>query len=131
MSEFVVPLSLKVSKNGGRSYERQFFLFSDILMYAKQRLLDSGAHHSYICCCILPLNHCTASRVFGGHAATQGTEGSLFTVSSWYILGVSRKWKLDPDYSNMLKVAFSSGLFINDKAWRWHQRVWSRRSTAI
>ena len=79
-------------------------------MYAKQRLLDSGAHHSYICCCILPLNHCTASRVFGGHAATQGTEGSLFTVSTRYIFVLSRD--IENNYCNILKVAFSPELFI-------------------
>ena len=70
--------NLQVSKKGGRSYERMFYLFSDMLMYAKPRLLDAGsAHQAYTCCCVFPLQHCHVTRVFG-HSAGQG---ALFSVS--------------------------------------------------
>lgn len=65
-----------MSKKGNRSYERMFYLFSDILLYAKPRLqLEMGAAAGYQCCCILPLQHCVVQRVFG-----QQGEAALFTV---------------------------------------------------
>ena len=68
---------LQVGKKGGRSYERMFYLFSDMLMYAKPRMhLDAGAG-AYQCCCILPLQHCTVNKVLG-----QGQEAALFSVSA-------------------------------------------------
>ena len=68
---------IQVSRKGGRSHERKFFLFSDMLMYAKPKLLENGLHSAYMCCCMLPLQHCRVSRVLG---CGQG-EGTLFTVS--------------------------------------------------
>jgi len=77
--------------------ERRFFLFSDILMYAKPRLLDgaasgavrawggvshrSSASPSLVCCCIMPLHHCHVQRVFGhSHGAGSNGQGTLFSV---------------------------------------------------
>ena len=89
----------QVSKRGSffRSYERTFFLFSDVLMYAKPRLLEgatgggvrgwasgagrcSASSPSLICCCIMPLHHCHVERVLG-HPHGNDEQGSLFTVS--------------------------------------------------
>lgn len=54
-----------------------FYLFSDILMYAKPRLhLDAGA--GYQCCCILPLQHCTVNKVLGQDGNGQA---ALFSVN--------------------------------------------------
>ena len=39
--------------------------------------MESGAHHSYVCSCILPLQHCRVMRVFG--SSTE--QGALFSVS--------------------------------------------------
>ncbi|XP_025087323.1 rho guanine nucleotide exchange factor 39-like [Pomacea canaliculata] len=47
----------KVSRKGGNSRERMFYLFNDMLLYGKPRLLDSGGNR-YICCCVLPIKHC-------------------------------------------------------------------------
>jgi len=87
---------MKVSKHSsvGRMDERTFFLFSDVLMYAKPRLLDGAASgavrawggvsqrsSSLVCCCIMPLHHCRVERVFGqGHAADGNAQGMLFSV---------------------------------------------------
>jgi len=91
----------EVSKRSsvGRMDERTFFLFSDILMYAKPRLLDGGASGavrawggvgsrsssssspSLVCCCIMPLHHCRVERVFGqDHGADNNGQGTLFSV---------------------------------------------------
>ena len=59
-----------------------FFLFSDILLYGKPRLLDS-LNNSYTCCCVLPLKHCQLETVFGGskRGAQENTEaGGMFKV---------------------------------------------------
>lgn len=59
-----------------------FFLFSDILLYGKPRLLDS-TNNSYTCCCVLPLKHCQLETVFGGskRGAQENTEaGGMFKV---------------------------------------------------
>ncbi|GFS01735.1 rho guanine nucleotide exchange factor [Elysia marginata] len=53
----------KVSRKGGKSYERMFFLFSDILLYGKPKFLDGGGK-SYTCSCVLPLRHCKVEPVF-------------------------------------------------------------------
>lgn len=66
----------KVSKKGDRSRERLFLLFSDVLMYARPRLLDGAGANSFTCCCILPLHHCKVDQVFGH---SQG-QGSLFSI---------------------------------------------------
>jgi len=90
----------KVSKRSsvGRMDDRTFFLFSDILIYAKPRLLDgaasgavrawggigsrsSSSSPSLVCCCIMPLHHCRVERVFGhGHGADSSGQGILFSV---------------------------------------------------
>ncbi|XP_070199938.1 rho guanine nucleotide exchange factor 39-like [Littorina saxatilis] len=53
----------KVSRKGVKSFERVFFLFNDVLLYGKPRLLESGGR-SYTCCCVLPVKHCKLERVF-------------------------------------------------------------------
>ncbi|KAH9519224.1 putative protein tag-52 [Bulinus truncatus] len=53
----------KVSRKGGKSYERMFFLFSDILLYGKPKFLDGGSK-LYTCSCVLPLRHCKVEPVF-------------------------------------------------------------------
>ncbi|CAL1543406.1 unnamed protein product [Lymnaea stagnalis] len=53
----------KVSRKGGKSYERMFFLFSDILLYGKPKFLDGGGK-LYTCSCVLPLRHCKVEPVF-------------------------------------------------------------------
>ena len=94
-----VTAAAKVSKRSsvGRMDERTFFLFSDILIYAKPRLLDgaasgavrawggvgsrSSSSPSLVCCCIMPLHHCRVERVFGqGHGAESNGQGTLFSV---------------------------------------------------
>ena len=91
-------LCCKVSKRSsvGRMDERTFFLFSDILMYAKPRLLDGAASGavrawggvasrssspSLVCCCIMPLHHCRVERVLGqDHGPENDAQGILFSV---------------------------------------------------
>ncbi|XP_048780867.2 rho guanine nucleotide exchange factor 39-like [Ostrea edulis] len=73
----------KVSKRGGKPHDRMFFLFSDILIYGKPRLLDS-INSSYTCCCVLPLKHCELETVFGG--TKRGTQekaeaGGMFKIT--------------------------------------------------
>lgn len=75
----------QVSKRGGKPHDRMFFLFSDILIYGKPRLLDS-INSSYTCCCVLPLKHCELETVFGG--TKRGTQekaeaGGMFKVRYW------------------------------------------------
>lgn len=72
----------QISKRGGKPHDRMFFLFSDILLYGKPRLLDS-TNNSYTCCCVLPLKHCQLETVFGGskRGAQENTEaGGMFKV---------------------------------------------------
>ncbi|WAR02007.1 ARG39-like protein [Mya arenaria] len=68
----------KISRRGGKSQERMFFLFSDLMLYGKPKLLDSGSS-SYSCCCLLPLRHCSVERVLGTKAQCQQTD---FTPSA-------------------------------------------------
>lgn len=73
----------KISKRGGKPHDRMFFLFSDILLYGKPRLLDS-TNNSYTCCCVLPLKHCQLETVFGGskRGAQENTEaGGMFKIT--------------------------------------------------
>ncbi|ESO07690.1 hypothetical protein HELRODRAFT_191013 [Helobdella robusta] len=85
----------KVSQHGNKSHERMFFLFSDMLMYAKPTALsnttttnnntnnncynniNSNNYHSLVCCCMLPLHHCKVEQVLGGADG----QGLLFTVT--------------------------------------------------
>ncbi|XP_064634533.1 uncharacterized protein LOC135492188 [Lineus longissimus] len=75
----------RMSRNGGRSYERMFFLFSDMVMYAKPKLLDNGKHHNS-CCCVLPLHHCSVENMFGCCASKDSPmspddRGAMFRLS--------------------------------------------------
>lgn len=73
----------KVSRKGGKSHDRMFFLFSDMLLYGKPKFLDSG-HNSYSCCCVLPLKHCQVEQVLGnvrnGNSSMTET-GGMFSIS--------------------------------------------------
>ncbi|XP_048241780.1 rho guanine nucleotide exchange factor 39-like isoform X1 [Haliotis rufescens] len=69
----------KVARKGGRSHERMFFLFSDILLYGKPKLLDGGSR-TYNCCCVLPLKHCQIHPVFIPNAA-RSDGGGMFQVT--------------------------------------------------
>ncbi|CAC5387074.1 unnamed protein product [Mytilus coruscus] len=73
----------KVSRKGGKSHDRMFFLFSDMLLYGKAKFLDSG-NNTYSCCCVLPLKHCQVERMFG-HSKNGNTSltetGGMF--SQW------------------------------------------------
>ncbi|XP_041366523.1 rho guanine nucleotide exchange factor 39-like [Gigantopelta aegis] len=53
----------KVARRTGKAQERMFFLFSDVLLYGKPKLVDSGKK-MYSCCCVLPLKHCHVEPVF-------------------------------------------------------------------
>ncbi|ELU12818.1 hypothetical protein CAPTEDRAFT_186498 [Capitella teleta] len=66
----------KVSRKAGRSHDRLFYLFSDLLMYTKPRLLEGTTLQTQTCCCVFPLAHCKVMRVFGNAAG----QGSLFTI---------------------------------------------------
>ncbi|GFN87770.1 hypothetical protein PoB_001427600 [Plakobranchus ocellatus] len=69
----------KVSRKGGKAYERMFFLFSDILLYGKPKFLDGGSK-SYTCSCVLPLRHCKVEPVF--ITSVKKTEaGGVFKLS--------------------------------------------------
>ena len=65
----------QVSSRSNRTFERMFYLFSDILLYAKPRLPLEG----FQICCILPLHHCVVTRVFGQQ---RQAESALFTVKT-------------------------------------------------
>ncbi|XP_052802295.1 rho guanine nucleotide exchange factor 39-like isoform X2 [Mya arenaria] len=68
----------KISRRGGKSQERMFFLFSDLMLYGKPKLLDSGSS-SYSCCCLLPLRHCSVERVLGTVQSADG--GGMFRIN--------------------------------------------------
>ncbi|CAH1785476.1 unnamed protein product [Owenia fusiformis] len=56
---------MKIPRKGyGKPQERKFYLFSDMLMYAKPRLLEND-HRSLTCCCVLPLKYCAVERTLG------------------------------------------------------------------
>ncbi|XP_076450012.1 rho guanine nucleotide exchange factor 39-like [Babylonia areolata] len=69
----------KVSRKGVRSHERMFFLFNDVLLYGKPRLVESGGR-SYTCCCVLPIKHCKVERVFVTKDA-DSSGGGVFKVT--------------------------------------------------
>lgn len=91
----------KVSRKGGKSFERMFFLFNDVLLYGKPKLLESGGR-SYTCCCVLPIKHCKLERVFvtttkeaenssgGGVFKITCKEESLLLFSD--VSGVAQAW---------------------------------------
>ena len=68
----------QISRRGGKPQERMFFLFSDMILYGKSRLLDTG-NNSYSCCCKLPLRHCQVEAVLGSVQRSDG--GGMFRVS--------------------------------------------------
>ncbi|XP_063397965.1 rho guanine nucleotide exchange factor 39-like [Mytilus trossulus] len=73
----------KVSRKGGKSHDRMFFLFSDMMLYGKAKFLDSG-NNTYSCCCVLPLKHCQVERMFGQskNGNTSLTEtGGMFSIA--------------------------------------------------
>ncbi|KAK7477585.1 hypothetical protein BaRGS_00031190 [Batillaria attramentaria] len=71
----------KVSRKGGKSFERMFFLFNDVLLYGKPRLLESGGR-SYTCCCVLPIKHCKLERVFVTNTKeTDSCAGGVFKIT--------------------------------------------------
>ncbi|XP_060588006.1 rho guanine nucleotide exchange factor 39-like [Ruditapes philippinarum] len=67
----------KISRRG-KSQERMFFLFSDMIIYGKPKLLDSG-NNSYSCCCVLPLRHCQVEKVLGTVQRSDG--GGMFRIN--------------------------------------------------
>ncbi|XP_059166523.1 rho guanine nucleotide exchange factor 39-like [Physella acuta] len=69
----------KVSRKGGKSYERMFFLFSDILLYGKPKFLDGGGKQ-YTCSCVLPLRHCKVETVFITNFGKSDT-GGVFRIT--------------------------------------------------
>ncbi|KAK3103494.1 hypothetical protein FSP39_019615 [Pinctada imbricata] len=70
----------KVSRRGGKSHDRMFFLFSDMLIYGKTRFLDGGSN-TYSCCCVLPLKHCQLDKVFGNAGKHNADGGGMFRLS--------------------------------------------------
>ncbi|KAL8563722.1 hypothetical protein ACOMHN_063490 [Nucella lapillus] len=71
----------KVSRKGDKSHERMFFLFNDVLLYGKPRLVESGGR-SYTCCCLLPIKHCKVERVFFTKGKeTDSSGGGVFKVT--------------------------------------------------
>ncbi|XP_038049889.1 rho guanine nucleotide exchange factor 39-like [Patiria miniata] len=70
---------MKVSKKGSSAHERMFFLFNDMLIYAKPNLLDPlVSTRSYCCRGVIPLERCEVQCVLG-ELKTSGT-GALFKV---------------------------------------------------
>ncbi|XP_022083812.1 rho guanine nucleotide exchange factor 39-like [Acanthaster planci] len=70
---------MKVSKKGSTAHERMFFLFNDMLIYAKPNLLDPLAStRSYCCRGVIPLDQCEVQCVLG-ELKTSGS-GALFKI---------------------------------------------------
>ena len=74
---------MKVSSKG-KSLERIVYLFSDIFMYSKYSTKPSPIyqklHHpveKLQCCCIMPIQHCTAEIIFG---KVSTSTGALFQI---------------------------------------------------
>lgn len=74
---------LKVCGRG--SQERMFFLFSDILIYAKKNGSTDKEQSSYLCRRVLPLIDCEVEQVLGGSTETQETSdaGALFKITCY------------------------------------------------
>jgi hypothetical protein len=65
---------MKVCRNSNKAKERMFFLFSDMLIYARPNL----GSRTYECRCVLPLLHSSVCLVLGD----ANGPGTLFKVSS-------------------------------------------------
>lgn len=72
---------LKVCGRG--SQERMFFLFSDILIYAKKNGSTDKEQSSFLCRRVLPLIDCELEQVLGGstEAAETSDAGALFKIT--------------------------------------------------
>ncbi|KAJ7390472.1 Rho guanyl-nucleotide exchange factor [Desmophyllum pertusum] len=72
---------LKVCSRG--SQERMFFLFSDILLYAKKGGSMDKDQSSYLCRRVLPLIDCVLEQVLGGSTDTEDNSGAgaLFKIT--------------------------------------------------
>ncbi|CAH3158863.1 unnamed protein product [Porites lobata] len=72
---------LKVCSRG--SQERMFFLFSDILIYAKISGSVEKEQSSYLCRRVLPLIDCELEQVLGGSTENEDTSGAgaLFKIT--------------------------------------------------
>ncbi|XP_001624596.3 FYVE, RhoGEF and PH domain-containing protein 2 [Nematostella vectensis] len=72
---------LKACRRG--SQERMFFLFSDILIYAKKSSSLDKEQCTYSCRRVFPLFECTLEQMFGSSVDTDGAAdvGSLFKVT--------------------------------------------------
>ncbi|XP_046861391.1 FYVE, RhoGEF and PH domain-containing protein 4-like [Xenia sp. Carnegie-2017] len=69
---------LKVGKRGWRSArEKNFFLFSDILIYAK-RTNDKDCNRPFTCLKVFPLHECKVHEVLGDGNTREG--GALFSI---------------------------------------------------
>lgn len=91
--EFIKEGTLKkvARKGGGKSHDRMFFLFSDMLLYGKPKLLDTA--NSYNCSCVLPLRHCSVQRLFINNKKLEG--GGMFQITCKEEILVL--YSLDPD----------------------------------
>ncbi|CAE1286925.1 unnamed protein product [Acanthosepion pharaonis] len=91
--EFIKEGTLKkvARKGGGKSHDRMFFLFSDMLLYGKPKLLDTA--NSYTCSCVLPLRHCSVQRLFINNKKLEG--GGMFQITCKEEILVL--YSLDPD----------------------------------
>ena len=69
----------QVARRTGKAQERMFFLFSDVFLYGKPRLVDSG-RRTYSCCCVLPLKHCHVEPVFIASLPALDGSGGMFMV---------------------------------------------------
>ncbi|XP_033112808.1 rho guanine nucleotide exchange factor 39-like [Anneissia japonica] len=70
----------KVSKKGNKSHDRMFFLFSDIMVYAKPTFLENtDSATSFTCRCIINLLDCSVECVLGDHKVPGA--GALFKLS--------------------------------------------------
>lgn len=72
---------LKVCSRG--SQEKMFFLFSDILLYAKKSGSMDKEQSSYLCRRVLPLIDCELEQVLGGSTENEETSGAgaLFKIT--------------------------------------------------
>ena len=85
-STIIICLTKKVSSKG-KSLERIVHLFSDIIMYSKYTTKSSpiyqnvNVHNPQVdrlqCCCMMPIQHCTAEIIFG---RVSPNTGALFQL---------------------------------------------------
>ncbi|XP_071955623.1 rho guanine nucleotide exchange factor 39-like [Antedon mediterranea] len=70
----------KVSKKGAKYHDRMFFLFSDMLVYAKPTFLENTDNATtFTCRCIINLLDCSVDCVLGDHKVPGA--GALFKIS--------------------------------------------------